>query len=71
MSQHKNERIGDVLAETHRLARSSLVDYSFYQIITDPTDEVVLARRPYPMIAPRGVLANGFDPSRAPPMVRR
>ena len=30
-----------MLAETHRRARSSLVDYSFHQIITDPTDEVV------------------------------
>lgn len=41
VSQHRDERIGDVLAETHRRARSSLVDYSFHQIITDPTDEVV------------------------------
>ena len=41
VSQHRDERISDVLAETLRRAKSSLVDYSFHQIITDPTDEVV------------------------------
>ena len=39
--QFKGQPIGDTLAAYHRLARNSLVDYSFHQIITDPTDDVI------------------------------
>jgi len=35
ISQHANEKISDVLAESHRRGRTSLVDYSFHQIISD------------------------------------
>lgn len=53
VSQHRDENIRDVLAETHRRALTSHVDYSFHQIITDPTDEVVL--RDIPDIVASGI----------------
>jgi len=40
-SQFKGHGIRDTLAEYHRRARQAMVDYSFHQIITDPTDQVV------------------------------
>lgn len=40
-SQFKGHGIRDTLAEYHRRARQAMVDYSFHQIITDPTDRVV------------------------------
>ena len=40
-SQFKGHGIRDSLAEYHRRARAAMVDYSFHQIITDPTDRVV------------------------------
>ncbi|WP_246725363.1 dihydropyrimidinase [Beijerinckia sp. L45] len=39
--QFKGQPIRDTLAAYHRLARNALVDYSFHQIITDPTDAVI------------------------------
>ncbi len=44
--QFKGERIRDTLAEYHRRARQAMIDYSFHQIITDPTDEVVFQEIP-------------------------
>ena len=53
VSQHRNENIRDVLAETHRRATTSHIDYSFHQIITDPTDEVI--HRDIPDIVASGI----------------
>lgn len=39
--QFKGQPIRDTLAAYHRLAQKALVDYSFHQIITDPTDAVI------------------------------
>jgi dihydropyrimidinase len=41
VSQFKGGPIRDVLAETLRRGRRSIIDYSFHQILTDPTDEVL------------------------------
>ena len=38
-AQYKGHRIRDTLAEYRRRAAQAMVDYSFHQIITDPTDE--------------------------------
>jgi dihydropyrimidinase len=40
-AQFKGCRISETLAEYHRRARKALVDYSFHQIITDPSDVVI------------------------------
>jgi dihydropyrimidinase len=52
VSQFKGEPIRDVLAETLRRGRRSIIDYSFHQIVSDPTD-AVLAELP-------GVVAAGI-----------
>ncbi|SHG23568.1 dihydropyrimidinase [Kaistia soli DSM 19436] len=41
VTQFKGEPIREVLAETLRRGRRSIIDYSFHQIITDPSDEVI------------------------------
>lgn len=41
ISQHAGEKIADILAESLRRGESALVDFSFHQIISDPTDEVI------------------------------
>jgi dihydropyrimidinase len=41
VSQFKGELIRDTLAETLRRGRRSIIDYSFHQIVTDPTDAVL------------------------------
>jgi dihydropyrimidinase len=40
-SQFKGHPIGPTLDDYRRRARASLMDYSFHQIITDPTDQVI------------------------------
>ena len=40
-AQFKGHGILDTLAEYHRRAKQAMVDYSFHQIITDPSDAVV------------------------------
>lgn len=40
-AQHKGHGIADTLAEYHRRAAGGMIDYSFHQIITDPTDAVI------------------------------
>src|SRR6516225_7866212 len=40
-AQFKGHGIRDTLAEYHRRAKQAMVDYSFHQIITDPSDSVV------------------------------
>ena len=40
-AQFKGDGVLDTLAEYHRRARRSMVDYSFHQIITDASDEVI------------------------------
>jgi dihydropyrimidinase len=41
-AQFKGHGIADTLAEYHRRARAgAMIDYSFHQIITDPTDAVI------------------------------
>ena len=40
-AQFKGERLGPVVAEYHRRAARGMVDYSFHQIINDPTDAVI------------------------------
>lgn len=40
-TQFKGEPIGPALAEYRRRAGQAMVDYSFHQIITDPTDQVL------------------------------
>ena len=45
-TQFKGEPIGPTLAEYHRRARQAMVDYSFHQIITDATDQVVFEEIP-------------------------
>jgi dihydropyrimidinase len=52
VSQFKGEPIRDVLEETLRRGRRSIIDYSFHQIVSDPTDEV-LAEIP-------GIVASGI-----------
>ncbi len=41
VSQFKGEPSRDVLAETLRRGRRSIIDYSFHQIVADPTDAVL------------------------------
>jgi dihydropyrimidinase len=45
-TQFKGHPIRETLAEYHRRACQSMVDYSFHQIVTDPTDEVVFTEIP-------------------------
>ncbi|HUB13405.1 MAG TPA: dihydropyrimidinase [Acetobacteraceae bacterium] len=45
-AQFKGHGILDTLAEYHRRARQAMVDYTFHQIITDPSDEVVWQQIP-------------------------
>jgi dihydropyrimidinase len=51
--QFKGSGLLEPLAEYRRRARQAMVDYSFHQIITDPTDEVVW--REIPRIVSEGV----------------
>ena len=52
-AQFKGCRISETLAEYHRRARKALVDYSFHQIITDPSDVVI--RDEVPAIVASGI----------------
>ena len=52
-TQFKGGGILAPLAEYHRRAKRAMVDYSFHQIITDPTDEVVW--REIPEVVQSGV----------------
>jgi dihydropyrimidinase len=45
-AQHRGHPIRDTLPEYRRRAHKAMVDYSFHQIITDPTDEVVKTEIP-------------------------
>ncbi|HTI00521.1 MAG TPA: dihydropyrimidinase [Acidisoma sp.] len=40
-AQFKGQRLGPVVEEYHRRAQRGMVDYSFHQIINDPSDAVV------------------------------
>jgi dihydropyrimidinase len=40
-SQFKGHPVGPTLDDYRRRARAAMLDYSFHQIITDPTDEVI------------------------------
>lgn len=51
-TQFKGRLIGDTLDEYRRRAERAMVDYSFHQIVTDPTD-AVLAELP-------GIIASGI-----------
>ena len=42
-AQFKGDGIIDTMAEYRRRASKAMVDYSFHQIITDPSDDVVCA----------------------------
>ncbi len=52
-TQFKGQGIGAPLAEYRRLAAKSMVDYSFHQIITDASDEVIF--REVPEVVASGV----------------
>jgi len=53
-AQFKGHRIRETLAEyRRRAARGAMVDYSFHQIVTDPTDAVVREELP-------GIVASGI-----------
>ena len=52
-AQFKGHGIRDTLAEYHRRAKQAMVDYSFHQIITDPSDSVV--RDEIPEVVASGV----------------
>jgi dihydropyrimidinase len=41
-AQFKGQRLGPVVAEYHRRAQRGMVDYSFHQIINDPSDAVIM-----------------------------
>lgn len=45
-TQFKGQGLGASLAEYHRRAAAAMVDYSFHQIITDATDDVILREIP-------------------------
>ena len=45
-AQFRGQGLAGTLAEYHRRAAAAMVDYSFHQIITDPTDPVVQADIP-------------------------
>ncbi len=45
-TQFKGEKIAPALAEYRRRAAAAMVDYSFHQIVTDPTDDVVFDEIP-------------------------
>jgi dihydropyrimidinase len=51
-NQFKGGDILEPLAEYRRLARQAMVDYSFHQVITDPTDAVI---RQIPQVVAEGV----------------
>ncbi|PTV95985.1 dihydropyrimidinase [Rhodobacter aestuarii] len=53
ISQHAGEEIADVFAESLRRGETSLADYTFHQIISDPTDKVVL--EDIPMVVAAGI----------------
>jgi dihydropyrimidinase len=52
-SQFKGHPIGPTLDDYRRRARAALMDYSFHQIITDPTDQVI--ERELPAIVAAGI----------------
>jgi len=52
-SQFKGHGLRETLSEYHRRAKRAMVDYSFHQIITDPTDAVV--RDEIPEIVASGI----------------
>src|SRR6516225_7094385 len=52
-AQFKGHGIRDTLAEYHRRGARAMVDYSFHQIITDPSDDVV--RDEIPEVVASGV----------------
>src|ERR1700677_476833 len=52
-AQFKGHGIGAPLAEYRRLASAAMVDYSFHQIITDPSDDVIF--REVPEVVASGV----------------
>lgn len=52
-SQFKGHPIGPTLDDYRRRARAAMLDYTFHQIITDPTDEVV--ERELPAIVATGI----------------
>ncbi|HET6234208.1 MAG TPA: dihydropyrimidinase [Acetobacteraceae bacterium] len=52
-AQHKGHPISNTLPEYRRRATQAMVDYSFHQIITDPTDEVV--RNEIPELVASGI----------------
>lgn len=52
-SQFRGHPIGPTLDEYRRRARASLMDYSFHQIVTDPTDQVI--EQELPAIVAAGV----------------
>lgn len=53
-AQFKGHRIRETLAEYHRrAARGAMIDYSFHQIVTDPSDVVV--REELPEIIASGI----------------
>ena len=52
-TQFKGRRIRESLEEYRRRAGQAMVDYSFHQIVTDPTDEVVFEELP-------GIVASGI-----------
>jgi dihydropyrimidinase len=52
-AQFKGHGIREPLAEYHRRAKQAMVDYSFHQIITDPSDKVV--REEIPEVVASGV----------------
>jgi len=45
-SQFRGHPVGPTLDEYRRRARAAMLDYSFHQIITDPTDEVITKELP-------------------------
>jgi dihydropyrimidinase len=52
-AQFKGHGIRETLAEYHRRAKQGMVDYSFHQIITDPSDTVV--REEIPEVVASGI----------------
>jgi dihydropyrimidinase len=52
-SQFKGHAIHDTLAEYRKRATTAMVDYSFHQIISDPTDDVIF--REVPEIVASGI----------------
>jgi dihydropyrimidinase len=52
-NQFKGHAIGPSLEKYRALAKSSMIDYAFHQIITDPTDDVL--HREIPALAAAGI----------------